>query len=187
MNLKNIPHFEMDVNIDGVELFNNSEQAELIPILAVVHSIKKSAHCKEKKQILKSSIPVLLGYYHGQGKPEIKKFLASLLRDLKRLHPDNPNEREKASLEFTVTLQKIIQLRETNAPPRVDEDFYTYCKSDTVEDEHIINFNDLSPFSEIDFKMVSGFIIDSKHTVYGAFSRRLKGISSVKHEGKLKV
>lgn len=85
VNLKNIPHFEMDVNIDGVELFNNSEQAELIPILAVVHSIKKSAHCKEKKQILKSSIPVLLGYYHGQGKPEIKKFLAPLLRDLKRL------------------------------------------------------------------------------------------------------
>lgn len=84
-------------------------------------------------------------------------------------------------------IKKIIQLRETNPPPRVDEDFYTYCKSDIVEDEHIINFNDLSPFSEIDFKMVSGFIIDSMHTVYGAFSRRLKGISSVKHEGKLKV
>ena len=114
VNLKNIPHFEMDVNIDGVELFNNSEQAELIPILAVVHSIKKSAHCKEKKQILKSSIPVLLGYYHGQGKPEIKKFLAPLLQDLKRLHPDTPNEREKASLEFTVTLRCI----RTDAPMR---------------------------------------------------------------------
>lgn len=244
----NIPHFEMDANIDGVVIFNNSEQAELIPILVVIHSIKKSAQSKDKKHILKSSTPILLGYYHGQGKPNIKKFLAPLLQDLKRLDPYNPNERERASLEFTVTLRcirtdapmrsylkrvkshsgywscerciqrgvqwplwpkaskepvrnqpatnpakpkkkikKIIQLRETNAPPRVDEDFYTYCKSDTVEDEHIPNVCDVSPFSEIDFKMVSGFIIDSMHTVYGAFSRRLQGITSVKHEGKLKV
>jgi len=64
-NKKTKPHFEIDINIDGVQLFNNSEQAELIPILAVVHSVKKSAHGKERKHIFKSSVPILIGYYHG--------------------------------------------------------------------------------------------------------------------------
>ena len=48
-----IPHFEMDANIDSVEIFNNSELAELIPILALFHFVKKLVYSKEKKHILK--------------------------------------------------------------------------------------------------------------------------------------
>lgn len=102
-----IAHFEMDANIDSVEILNNSELAELIPILALFHSVKKSVYSKEKKHILKSSTPILLGYYHGQGKPDIKKFLAPLLQDLKRLHLDNQKEIDRAFLQFTVTLRCI--------------------------------------------------------------------------------
>lgn len=38
----NIPHYSINVNIDGVCVFKNSEQSEIIPILATVHSVAKS-------------------------------------------------------------------------------------------------------------------------------------------------
>lgn len=83
----NLPEFVIEINIDGVQLFKNSEQAELFPKLAIIQSIRKVG----KETILKSSTPILLGYHHGQGKPNVKKFLAPLLADLKDLHKNNPN------------------------------------------------------------------------------------------------
>ena len=58
---------KIDVNIDGVQLFKNLEKAD-------------------KETVLKSSTPILLGYYHGFGKPNFNKCVALLLADLKRLY-----------------------------------------------------------------------------------------------------
>ena len=50
--------------------------------------------------------------------------------------------------------------------------------------DHLLG--DLSPFLEMKFNMVSGFVIDSMHAVFeGAFLRRLKGLAFVIAEGKL--
>ena len=40
---KKLLHYKMCCNVDRVNIFNNSEQAEVIPILVYVHSISKSA------------------------------------------------------------------------------------------------------------------------------------------------
>lgn len=75
--------------------------------------------------------------------------------------------------------KQTIESRELNAPPRVDEEFATYCISDECMDEHISNPHDVGPFYEFGFKVVSGFIIDPMHKMNaGAFGRRLKGIAS---------
>ena len=34
-----ISHFRIDMNADGVKLFNNTSKGEFIPLLATIHSI----------------------------------------------------------------------------------------------------------------------------------------------------
>jgi hypothetical protein len=250
----NLPEFLIDINIDGVQLFKNSEQAELIPITAIIHSIRKWG----KETILKSSTPILLGYYHGQGKPNVKKFLAPLLADLKDLHKNNPNapkgrqftvklrcirtdapmraylkrikhhsgywacerciqkgeqcivkvltknlkvvekrreeddeegaesdgEKEPTKKKKVVIEKKTIQLRDLDAEPRTDADFYTYFPKFKGDDEHV-KATDVSPLQQINFPMVTGFSLDSMHTMLGTVKRALEGIVFYKHEGKL--
>ena len=260
MDPDNLPEFLIDINIDGVQLFKNSEQAELIPILAIIHSVRKAG----KETIFKSSTPILLGYYHGQGKPNVKKFLAPLLADLESLHKHNPNAPKDR--QFTVKLRcirtdapmraylkrikhhsgfwacerciqkgeqcivklmtknlqvvekskkrteeeddyaaesdgeiekdpkkkkkkvliekKIIQLRDLNAAPRTDANFYNYFPKFKGDDEHV-KATDVSPFKQINFPMVTGFSLDSMHTMLGTVKRALEGIVFFKHEGKL--
>ena len=112
--------------------------------------------------------------------------LRTVITAVPRPAPKVPSSKETAQ-KPKKKIKTTIQLRDTNAEPRTNDNFYTYCKSDENPDEHIPNFYDLSPFSEIDFNMVTGFIIDSMHTLYVAFSRRLQGITSIKHEGRIKA
>lgn len=77
-------------------------------------------------------------------------------------------------------------MRDLNAPRRLNEDFLKYVKSDDCSDEHLLGLNDLSPFIDINFPVVSGFSIDAMHTMYaGCLRRRLIGIVSLTTEGKL--
>jgi hypothetical protein len=62
----------------------------------------------------------------------------------------------------------------------------TYHVNDFSVDEHLKDSNDRSPFLDINFPMVTGFVINPMHTVTeGAFGRRLEGFVSVAAEGKL--
>ena len=83
--------------------------------------------------------------------------------------------------------KKTVQFLKLNAPPRTDEDFHSYCLGEDFLDDHIVNVQDVNPFDEFEFPMVSGFVVDPMHRLTeGAFGRRLSGIASVKREGKLK-
>ncbi len=83
-------------------------------------------------------------------------------------------------------VNRAVLLRNINAPMRTDADFLTYHVNDYSIDEHLKDPNDLSPFLDINFPMVSGFVIDPMHTVVeGAFGRRLEGFILVPGEGKL--
>lgn len=74
--LKKLPHFTIDLNADGVQLFQNSEKNECIPIMMVVHSVKESAFSDAPPIILKTQFPVIIGIAHGRGKPR-KQILKS--------------------------------------------------------------------------------------------------------------
>lgn len=72
------------------------------------------------------------------------------------------------------------------APLRTDKDYFTYFKGGKSLDEHLPNPSEKSPFADINMRTVTGFCIDTMHTVFaGAFRRKLEGIAFKKHEGKL--
>ena len=83
-------------------------------------------------------------------------------------------------------INRTMMLTNVSAPLRKDEDFLSYHVNDFSRDEHIPDPKDISPFVKINFNMVSGFVIDSMHTVFeGAFSSRLQGLAFHPLEGKL--
>lgn len=82
----------------------------------------------------------------------------------------------------------IIELLELDAPLREDAEFLTYFADDegVSIDDHLPDHNDVSPLVDINFPMVTGFVIDPMHTLYGgAFRRKLSGFVYSKNEGKL--
>lgn len=245
-NDKSLPHFVIDMNLDGVQLFNNTETMEFIPILLLVHSIYKSFGSDEPQKEIEPSYPAIIGFFHGKHKPPPKLLLKQLMTELKRLSPFNTDPLQTSGREFTLTLRcvrtdgpmrsylkrikghsgywscerciqkgerhehkrkvpaknkketKTIQYRDLHAPLRRDEDFFSYVKDDGdcptncgtknchCQDEHLLNLNDISPFTEIEnFPIISGFVIDPMHTLTaGAFGRKLEGIAHVPSEGK---
>ncbi len=75
-----------------------------------------------------------------------------------------------------------------NAPLRTDAEFLTYHVNDFSVDEHLKDPNDSSPFLDINFPMVTGFVIDPMHTVIeGAFGRRLEGFHTGIRTGRGKT
>lgn len=57
-----VPHFKIDVNIDGIQLFENTIGGSAVPILARIHSVGKF------KIPVRKSLPLLVGMYHGPSK-----------------------------------------------------------------------------------------------------------------------
>ena len=83
-------------------------------------------------------------------------------------------------------IRHIMTMKITDAPLRTDRDFHTYHVNDISIDEHVTHPHRHYPFVDFGFKMVSGFVIDTMHTVHmGSFLRRLEGLASVAREGKL--
>lgn len=82
--------------------------------------------------------------------------------------------------------KSVVQFLELDAPLRRDDEFLTYYRNEQSEDDHLPSPEEVSPFTELDFPMVSGFVIDAMHTFFaGAFAQRLKGIVSLRHEGRV--
>ncbi|KZR97760.1 Uncharacterized protein APZ42_007192, partial [Daphnia magna] len=69
-------------------------------------------------------------------------------------------------LTFPGYKKPVIQLSDVNAPRRIDSEFLNYIKGDDTEDNHVNGLRDLSPFIDLDFPMISGFIIDPMHTMW---------------------
>lgn len=220
-------NFIIDINIDGVQVFNNSEQAEVIPILAVIYAIKQSADSTKPPVVIQLRHPFVIGFFLGKCKPNLDQFLAPLFLELKRLCPNNVNPDVTRGREFTASLRCVIadypmrsylkrckghsgywscerciqegesivnpgkkkgkiQMRELNAPLRVDKDYITYRISPDSSDDHVHQNCEDTPFFQFGFGCVSGFAIDPMHTMHaGAFGRRMKGIAFVKAEGQL--
>jgi len=220
----------VDFTADGVQIFNNSDKAECIPICVVVHSVSESSNRSLCEPIvLKIRSPIIIGVAHCKEKPNINVFLAPLFQELMRL---DPNNHDVTGRQFTVSIRcviadwpmrsylkrvkghsgywscercvqagvsrvihskgskkkkkKTIQFLELNAPPRIDEDFLSYCKSDDCPDEHINGLHDISPFIKLNHPMVSGFSLEPMHTFFaGCAGGRLKGIAFKQNEGKL--
>ncbi len=81
---------------------------------------------------------------------------------------------------------KVIVMKDVDAPLRTDFYFLSYHVNDFSIDEHVKDVENPSPFVRMGFNMVSGFLIDSMHTMLsGAFLRRLEGFASYPLEGKM--
>lgn len=101
-----LPHYSINVNIDGVCVFNNSEQAEIIPILAAVHSVSKSYE-HDEEFLLPTCYPFIVGVFHGKTKPNVDRLCEAFLSELKRLDPANfGNDTE--GRQCTVSLRSMI-------------------------------------------------------------------------------
>jgi hypothetical protein len=83
-------------------------------------------------------------------------------------------------------VKKIIIMAYVDAPLRTDDDFLSYHTNEFSIDEHVKDVENPSPFVKMGFNMVTGFVIDSMHTmISGAFFRKLDGFASNPLEGKL--
>lgn len=220
----NLPHFNVDIHVDGTSIFNNSEKPYVNAILSRIHSMKSSFYSNEKDTILYSTKLFFIGIEHPEKKPTAKELTMEVIKELKYLDPHDDSECER---QFTATLRVVIadtpmrsflkrtlghigywvcerciqrgimvlyagdkkgkiNLLNTNAPLRRDECFLDYMMSDKCLHNHVNGLHDLSPFLDINFKMISGFVIDPMHTVWaGALSRRLVGFVHETAEGKL--
>jgi hypothetical protein len=83
-----------------------------------------------------------------------------------------------------------IQLLDLHAPRRTDEDFHTYWKKKKGDDDHLSRDKRTkqplySPLMDINFPMVTGFVIDSMHTLFGTLRRQLEGIAFNRNEGQI--
>lgn len=91
----------MDFTADGVQIFNNSDKAECIPICVVVHSVSESSNRSLCEPIvLKIRSPIIIGVAHCKEKPNINVFLAPLFQELMRL---DPNNHDVTGRQFTVS------------------------------------------------------------------------------------
>ena len=103
--LRCIPHYKIDCNIDGVVVFKCSESGEVIPILCSIHSVSKSA--KEEDQhteyIFEKRYPFVVGFFHGKTKPTPEELMEALLRELEYLDPANTCPETEGRL-FTASL-----------------------------------------------------------------------------------
>lgn len=85
-----IPHFEIEINIDGIEIAKNSENnGSATPILARIFSVKRSFDGEEPPFILHGRRPFIVGFYVGREKPDINQFTSKLIDELIRLDPGN--------------------------------------------------------------------------------------------------
>lgn len=100
---------------------------------------------------------------------------------------EDENTTTQSTTKPATNKKGTIQFKDLNASPTLDEDFLSYTKRNDSPDGNINNINDLSPFfTKLNFPMISGFIIDTMHTMYaGCFSRRLEGLVEHRKEGKL--
>nr|CAH0112585.1 unnamed protein product [Daphnia galeata] len=157
----NVPHFEMDFTADGVQIFNNSDKAECIPICVVVHSVSESSNRSLCEPIvLKIRSPIIIGVAHCKEKPNINPLFFKKL---------DPNNHDVTGRQFTVSIHCVIAdwpmrsyLKRVKGHSgywscercvQADEDFLSYCKSDNCPDEHINGLHDISPFIKLNHQM----------------------------------
>lgn len=104
-----LPHFVVDLSVDSVQLFNNSEQSECIPICMVVHSVSESPDpLVTKPLVLTTRSQIIIGVAHCKEKPAVQVFLKPLIDELVRFNPLNWDEKATAGREFTVSVRCII-------------------------------------------------------------------------------
>ncbi|KAK4028017.1 hypothetical protein OUZ56_017180 [Daphnia magna] len=76
----NVPHYEMDINIDEAKLNEDKQAATITPILGKLVSIKSSASSDDGTKILLDTSVFVIGFYVGVGKPaDINSFLSNLI------------------------------------------------------------------------------------------------------------
>ena len=83
-------------------------------------------------------------------------------------------------------VQTIIIMTGVGIFLRTDLDFLNYHANNFLIYEHVKDVDNQNTFVKMGFNMVTGFLIDSMHTmISGAFLRRLDGSASNPLEGKL--
>ncbi len=55
---KIIPHYNIDGNIDGVNVFDNSENSEFIPVLCLAVSIAHSSSAEDEQNMDGKDLPI---------------------------------------------------------------------------------------------------------------------------------
>ncbi len=88
-----IPHFLVDLSSDGVQVFQNSQQSEFIPIMVTVHGICESPNTEPT--ILKKRYPIIVGIAHGSTKPTSNSLMNRVLLGLDGLSPDNTTDHHR--------------------------------------------------------------------------------------------
>lgn len=99
--LQRKPHITYDLNVDGVQIFKNSSQAQAIPILG---RIVKIGNIKIPPS---RSPPFIIGVFHGTGKPNMHAFLHDYVKEVRRLSRDAPDDPENPRI-CTARLRAVI-------------------------------------------------------------------------------
>lgn len=60
-----VPHLQFDINIDGVQIFDNSEAPGIIPILGTLQSVRPRAISEEGMVRFRRPKPFIIGFYRG--------------------------------------------------------------------------------------------------------------------------
>lgn len=103
-----LTNFVVDLSVDGVQLFNNSEQSECIPICMVVRSVSESHDPVSKPFLLTTRSPIIIGVAHCKEKPPVNAFMKPLMEELAQLNPFNCDADATTGREFTVSVRCVI-------------------------------------------------------------------------------
>jgi hypothetical protein len=124
-----LPHYEININIDDAKLNQETNAATITPILGRLHSIQPTASRSEGIVILSDTSVFVIGFYVGNKKPEnISSFLDALMIELCHLSPLNVNVECTEIRCFTVSLRCVI----------VDGPMRSYLKRTKGHTGHVI-------------------------------------------------
>jgi hypothetical protein len=162
-----VPHFELDINIDGIQIFKNSEQSSsVIPILGRIHSVSPNFQCACDKVIFDDSLPFVIGFYNGKKDPNPKEFLARLIDELVRLSPDHSIASNTANRPCTVMLRVVIAdspMRSYLKRTKGHSGFYACdrCKQRGVKVDNITRYEEVNATRRTDDLFLTYFKTES--------------------------
>lgn len=96
------------MSCDGVLFFDNSEQAECIPLCVIVHSVSEcSDRSRSKPIMLHKWSPIIVEVAHCKDKPDVHLFLSAVIAEIKRLDPNN-DDITTIGRQFTASIRCVI-------------------------------------------------------------------------------
>ena len=102
-----IPHFVMDISVDGVKIANNTKIPSATPVVGRLHSVQPSASNDRGIVRFERPEPFIIGFLHAT-KQSNASFLEHTIKELLRLSPLNNDKEVISGRSCTVKLLCVI-------------------------------------------------------------------------------